>query len=68
LTIQEALQNVAIVTSNAKMTGQEHDALRESIKLLAQRCNVADVLEKEKKDGRTDKQPELSGVDQEGSK
>jgi len=66
MTVQEALQNVAIVTSNAKMTGQEHDALRESIKLLVQRCNVADALEREK-DGRTDKQPELSGVDQEGS-
>jgi len=34
------------VVSNAKMTGPEHDALKESIKLIVGRCNVADELEK----------------------
>lgn len=48
MTVQEALQNVNIVVENARMTGPERDALRESIKLVLQRCQRADELEKPK--------------------
>lgn len=41
MTVQEALQNIVNVVSNAKMTGPEHDALRQSIGLVAQRCKLA---------------------------
>ena len=46
MTIQEALQNVNIVVENARMTGPERDALRQSIRLIIQRCQRADELEK----------------------
>lgn len=45
LTVQEALKNIVAVTSNARMTGQEHDILKQSINTVAQRCNKADELE-----------------------
>lgn len=47
MTIQKALQNINIVTSNARMTGPEHEALKESILLIAKRCQRADELEKQ---------------------
>lgn len=46
LTVQEALQNIDIVVSNARMTGPKHDALKQSIELVTQRCKLADELEK----------------------
>lgn len=50
MTAQEAVQNISIVVSNARMTGPEHDALRQSIAFVVQRCKLADELEKEKKE------------------
>lgn len=46
MTIQEALQNIDIVVSNARMNRQEHAALQESIAIVAQRCQLVDELEK----------------------
>lgn len=48
MTVQEALQNIGVVVSNARMTGPEHDALKESILLIAKRCQRTDELEKQK--------------------
>jgi len=48
LTVDEALQNIDIIVANARMNRQEHDALRQSVALVAQRCKRADELEKEK--------------------
>lgn len=48
LTVNEAMKNIIVVVRNAKMNGDEHDALRDSINLVAQRCDLADKLEKEK--------------------
>lgn len=45
MTVQQAFGNVINVVSNAHMTGPEHDALKDSIKLIAERCKVADELE-----------------------
>lgn len=50
LTIDEALQNIDIVVAAARMTRQEHDALRESLGIVARRCKQADELEKEKQE------------------
>ena len=50
MTVQEALTNIDIVAANARMNRQEHDSLKESITLIAQRCNLADKLEKEKQE------------------
>jgi len=48
MTVNEALQNIDIVVAATKMNRQEHDALRQSVVLVAQRCKRADELEKEK--------------------
>ena len=48
LTVDEALKNIDIIVANARMNRQEHDALRQSVTLVAQRCKRADELEKEK--------------------
>ena len=45
--VQEAIQNICVVVSNARMTQQEHDTLKQSITLIAQRCQRADELERE---------------------
>ena len=47
MTVQEALQNIDIVVSNVQMKRGEHAALQQSISLIAERCRVADMLEKE---------------------
>ncbi len=47
---QEALQNITIVISNARMTSSEHDALKQNIAFVAQRCKRADELEKQIKE------------------
>ncbi len=48
MTVDEALNNIDIVVAGTKMNRQEHDALRQSVILVAQRCKRADELEKEK--------------------
>ena len=48
LTVNEAMKNIIVVVRSSKMNGDEHDALRDSIQLIAQRCELADELEKEK--------------------
>ena len=55
MTVQEALTNIDIVTANARMNRQEHDSLKESITLLAQRCSLADKLEKKRQECDTAK-------------
>ena len=50
MTIQEALKNIDIVVSNVRMNRQEHQALQESITVVAQRCQRADELEKQIKE------------------
>lgn len=50
MTVQEAIQNIATVVANTRMTGPEHDALKQSIAVVVQRCKLADELEKEKKE------------------
>ena len=82
LTVQEALQNIDIVVSNAHMDRKEHQALQQSVMLVAQRCELADRLEKAivkaeetinpgedevLEDGPTDKQLDVPGIDQEDS-
>ena len=47
LTVNEALQNIDIIVAATKMNRQEHDALRQSVILVANRCKRADELEKE---------------------
>jgi hypothetical protein len=47
MTIDEALQNIDIVVAAVKMNRQEHDALRQSVALVANRCKRVDDLEKE---------------------
>lgn len=47
MTIDKALQNIDIVVAATKMNRQEHDALRQSVILIAQQCKKADELEKE---------------------
>lgn len=47
MTVQEALQNIDIVVSNVPMKRAEHQALQQSVSLIAQRCQRADELEKE---------------------
>lgn len=49
MTIQEALQNIDVVVSNTQMKREEHQALQQSISIIAQRCKLADELEKEAK-------------------
>ncbi len=44
--VQEALNNITIVVSNTRMTGPEHDALKQNIVFITQRCKLADELEK----------------------
>ncbi len=46
MTTQEALQNIDIVVSNVPMKRAEHQALQQSVSLIAQRCQRADELEK----------------------
>ncbi len=46
MVIQQAIKNVAVVVSNAKMTGSEHQTLQQNIQFIAQRCERADELEK----------------------
>lgn len=65
LTIQEALQNIDVVVSNVTMKRAEHQALQQSITLVAQRCQLADKLEKE--DGSTNEQSKLPRTDQKDS-
>ena len=48
MTVNEALQNIDIVVAAARMNRQEHDALRESLGVVARRCKRADELEREK--------------------
>jgi len=48
MTVNEALQNIDVVVSNARMSRPEHDVLRESLGIVARRCQQADELEKEK--------------------
>ena len=67
LTVQEALQNIDIVVSNAHMDRKEHQALQQSIVLVTQRCELADKLEKEQKDGTANKQPIVPGTPEEDS-
>ncbi len=50
MTVQEALQNIDVVVSNARMTREEHDALRESLGIVTQRCKRADALEQKEKE------------------
>jgi hypothetical protein len=52
LTVDEALKNIDIIVANARMNRQEHDALRQSVMLVANRCKRADDLEKEKQAGK----------------
>ena len=60
LTVQEAIKNIIVVVRNSKMNGDEHDALRDSMNLVAQRCELADKLEKEKNDAEAAKKiPEI---------
>lgn len=47
MTVNEALQNIDIIVAATKMNRQEHDALRQSVMLVANRCKRADELEKE---------------------
>lgn len=47
MTVQEALQNIYIVVSNIQLKYSEHQALQQSVGLIAQRCQRADELEKE---------------------
>ena len=44
--VQDALQNINTVVSNTAMKLNEHQALQQSIQLIAQRCERADELEK----------------------
>ena len=53
MTITEALQNVDNVVANSRLLRQEHFALVESVKLIMERCRIADELEKEKSDGQS---------------
>lgn len=46
LTVQDALNNIAVVVSDAKMTGPEHEALKKSIVIITGRCNTATKFEK----------------------
>lgn len=46
MTVQQALQNIDIVVSNVPMKRGEHQALQQSVSLIAQRCQLADELEK----------------------
>lgn len=69
MTAQEAINNIAIVISNARMTGPEHDALRQSIAFVVQRCKLADELEKQiaevaeaKKEVKEETKPEFGKV------
>jgi len=52
LTVDEALKNIDIIVANTRMNRQEHDALRQSVMLVANRCKRADDLEKEKQAGK----------------
>lgn len=68
MTIQEAIQNVDVVVSNARMNRQEHAALQQSLAMIAQRCQLADQLEKEIEGGRADKQTNVPGTNKKDSK
>lgn len=46
--IQVALQNIDVIISNVQMKRNEHDQLKQDLVLVAQRCERADELEKEK--------------------
>lgn len=52
---QKALQNISIVVAATRMTQQEHDQLKQDLVLVAQRCQLADELEKEKEDDQKSK-------------
>ena len=47
MTIQEALNNIDVVVSNARMLRAEHDALKESMLIITNRLQLANTLEKE---------------------
>ena len=63
LTVPEALKNIDIVVASVGMKREEHDALRLSIAVVAQRCARADELEKEakKQPKKEVKKPKKSG-------
>jgi hypothetical protein len=44
--IEEAMLNLDTVVANSRMTRGEHNALIESLKLVKERCDKADELEK----------------------
>lgn len=54
MTVQEALQNIDIVVSNVQMKRGEHQALQQSIGLIAERCKRADELEAKEKEVKED--------------
>lgn len=58
MTVNEALQNIDVVVAAARMMRQEHDALRELLGVIAQRCKRADELEQEKTIAETSPKPE----------
>lgn len=47
MTIKDAIQNIDMVVSSTKMSRQEHEALMQSIKLVADTCNEVEDLRKE---------------------
>jgi hypothetical protein len=47
MTIKEAIKNIDIVSSNARMTRPEHEALLASIKLVSDTCNEVEELKQE---------------------
>jgi hypothetical protein len=48
MTITEAIQNVDNVLANVALNRQQHITISESMKLIIDRCKIADQLEGEK--------------------
>ena len=50
--VQVAFENIRVVVLNARMTGPEHGQLGQDLALIAQRCQLADELEKAENEGK----------------
>jgi len=45
ITVEEALKNVDIIVANTNLNRDQHNALLESIKLIVERCKIADEFD-----------------------
>lgn len=59
ITVPEALKNIDMVVATTNMNREQHNILAESVKLVAERCQLAEKLEAQlKAEKEAGKKPE----------